>query len=387
MASAKRKSKWDAFDDDAEEETQSSKLTRKPKKSKELKSAEKALSIGSVLQAQQFPVENITKTSDYSHVQEVSTEFDYLSQPTKGLFIRSCSDVTEEYDIVCLIQEGTFGAVYKAKHRETGQIMALKKIKDDANEQNGFPLTALREITALQRLQHQNVVTLSEILSETEQDLGTIRFYLAMEYFPYELRQWVREKMPKLDETASKLLFRQVLQGLEFLHSNYYIHRDIKPTNILVTEEGTVKLADFGYVKNYEVPIKDMTPSVTTLWYRAPEILFGKTDYTEKIDIFSAGCVYADILRGGMPLFEGQSEIDQIRQIFTVLGTPSERVLAKYPNGTDFNFTKYSCTLKDRLQVDVSDECLEFLMLLLEPDYDTRLSAKEALMRPYLQLK
>lgn len=146
---------------------------------------------------------------------------------------------------------------------------------------------------------------------------------MIFEYSDFDLRKLLH--MRKLTEAECLSYLQQILSGLLMCHSNRIIHRDLKPQNILIDDRGVVKIADFGLARGFTVPFPELTHEVVTLWYRAPEILLGQASYTPSVDIWSVGCIYAEMLTG-KPLFEGECEIGQLFKIFQVLGTPNEAV-------------------------------------------------------------
>jgi len=145
---------------------------------------------------------------------------------------------------------------------------------------------------------------------------------MIFEYSDFDLRKLLQSK--KLTEEECLNYLQQILNGLLACHSNRIIHRDLKPQNILIDNQGNLKIADFGLARGFTIPFPELTHEVVTLWYRAPEILLGQFSYTPSVDIWSVGCIYAEMLMG-KPLFEGQCEIGQIFEIFKVLGTPNDK--------------------------------------------------------------
>jgi len=159
---------------------------------------------------------------------------------------------------------------------------------------------------------------------------------MIFEYSDFALRKLLM--MRKLTEAECLNYLRQILSGLLMCHSNRIIHRDLKPQNILIDDRGNVKIADFGLARGFTVPFPELTHEVVTLWYRAPEILLGQASYTPSVDIWSVGCIYAEMLMG-KPLFEGECEIGQLFKIFRVLGTPNESVWAGVSSLPEFKRT------------------------------------------------
>nr|CAD7600091.1 unnamed protein product [Timema genevievae] len=221
---------------------------------------------------------------------------------------------------------GAYGTVYKAKDlSNNGMIVALKKVRVPLTD-DGVPMSTLREISLLKQLdtyEHPNIVRLLDICHgqrlEREQQLV---LFLVFEHVDQDLACYLeRCPDPGLPPTRIKHLVFQILSGVDFLHSHRIIHRDLKPQNILVTNTGIVKLADFGLAKTYDFEMR-LTSVVVTLWYRAPEVLLGQP-YATSVDIWACGCIMAELFRRA-PLFNGSSEGDQLDKIFHVIGTPKE---------------------------------------------------------------
>ena len=147
------------------------------------------------------------------------------------------------------------------------------------------------------------------------------RLYLIFEFVNKELKKFL--DATQLDDFTIKTIVFQILRAVAVCHSRRIIHRDLKPQNILLSEDGTVKIADFGLARAFQNPIRPYTHEVVTLWYRAPEILLGANEYSTPIDMWSVGCIMAELVKRS-PLFLGDSEIDQLYKIFRTLGTPGE---------------------------------------------------------------
>ncbi|KAG4909303.1 hypothetical protein JHK87_055419 [Glycine soja] len=231
------------------------------------------------------------------------------------------------------IGEGTYGQVYMAREIKTGEIVALKKIRMD-NEREGFPITAIREIKILKKLHHENVINLKEIVTSPgpEKDeqgrpdgnkyKGGI--YMVFEYMDHDLtgladRPGMRFTVPQI-----KCYMRQLLTGLHYCHVNQVLHRDIKGSNLLIDNEGNLKLADFGLARSFSNEHNaNLTNRVITLWYRPPELLLGTTRYGPAVDMWSVGCIFAELLHG-KPIFPGKDEPEQLNKIFELCGAPDE---------------------------------------------------------------
>ncbi|XP_066413524.1 cyclin-dependent kinase 10 isoform X1 [Molothrus aeneus] len=226
----------------------------------------------------------------------------------------------KEFEKLNRIGEGTYGIVYRARDTLTNETVALKKVRMD-NEKDGMPISSLREITLLLQLQHPNIVELKDVVVGNHLE----SIFLVMGYCEQDLASLLENMQTPFSEAQVKCIILQVLKGLQYLHENYIIHRDLKVSNLLMTDKGCVKIADFGLARTYGMPPKPMTPKVVTLWYRAPELLLGMTTQTTSIDMWAAGCILAELL-AHKPLLPGTSEIHQIDLIVQLLGTPNENI-------------------------------------------------------------
>ncbi|XP_019499747.1 PREDICTED: cyclin-dependent kinase 10 [Hipposideros armiger] len=186
----------------------------------------------------------------------------------------------KEFEKLNRIGEGTYGIVYRARDTQTDEIVALKKVRMD-KEKDGVPVSSLREITLLLRLRHPNIVELKEVVVGNHLE----SIFLVMGYCEQDLASLLENMPAPFSEAQVKCIVLQVLRGLQYLHQNFIIHRDLKVSNLLMTDKGCVKTADFGLARAYGIPVKPMTPKVVTLWYRAPELLLGTTTQTTSIDM------------------------------------------------------------------------------------------------------
>ncbi|KAK7330601.1 hypothetical protein VNO77_24798 [Canavalia gladiata] len=248
--------------------------------------------------------------------------------------LQSCRSVCE-FEMIKKINEGTYGIVYKAKDKKTGEVAALKKVKMNMDRE-GFPLSSLREINILLSFNHPSIVNVKEVAVDDYD--GT---FMVMEYMEYDLKGLMELKKQPFSMNEIKSLIQQLLEGVKYLHDNWVIHRDLKTSNILLNNEGKLKICDFGMSRQYGSPLKPYTPVVVTLWYRAPELLLGAKEYSTAIDMWSVGCIMAELI-AKEPLFRGKSELEQLDKIFRTLGTPDEKIwpgLSKLP-GARANFVK-----------------------------------------------
>jgi cell division cycle 2-like protein len=230
------------------------------------------------------------------------------------------------------IGHGSFGRVYKSIYKtKEGNIIDVAVKKINIRNSEGFPLSAIREITILKKYNHPNIVKYIDTF--VDKPVKNIRgnVSLVYEYAQHDLASLIKEKID-FDLDCIKSIMFQILNGVKFIHDNYILHRDIKPANILITNKGEVKLADFGLSRFYEKrknQWKAYTNSVETLWYRAPELLLRECYYKTSIDMWSVGCVMAELFIKEA-LFKEQNPIDQIKQIIKVIGRPSDEDLSRY---------------------------------------------------------
>ncbi|KAF0683496.1 Aste57867_24448 [Aphanomyces stellatus] len=223
----------------------------------------------------------------------------------------------ENYENLGTIGEGTYGVVLKCRHKETGQIVAIKKFKE-SDEDEQVKKTAMREIRILKQLKHENIVNLIEVFRRKG------KLYLVFEYVEKTILEEIEKNPEGLEPTAIRSLMWQLVRAIQFCHQNNIIHRDIKPENLLVSKNGVLKLCDFGFARPLAAAGAKYTDYVSTRWYRAPELLVGDVSYGKAVDIWAVGCMFAEITTG-LPLFPGDSDIDQLYHIIKCLGRITSR--------------------------------------------------------------
>merc|ERR1711953_1344179 len=230
-----------------------------------------------------------------------------------------CRCVTE-FEKLNRIGEGTYGIVYRARDIADDQIVALKKVRME-KERDGMPISSIREISILFDLKHENIVELKTVA--VGQQLESL--FLVMSYCHYDLASLLDHMAKPFTEDQIKCLIIQVLKGLAYSHSKFVVHRDLKVSNLLMTDGGILKLADFGLSRSLGYPRLPSTPKVVTLWYRAPEVLFGSRTHSAAMDLWSTGCVLAELLNHN-PLFPARNEMELFEGIINTIGSPNETI-------------------------------------------------------------
>jgi len=297
------------------------------------------------------------------------------------------SEVTE-YDFRNKVGEGTFGVVHTAKDSRTKEIVAMKHIFMQ-NENEGVPVTALREIKILKQLNHPNIIPLLEIAvrrgNRVKRERGSL--YMVFPYMDHDLAGLIENKNVDFSEPQIKCYMKQLFEGTLYLHSNNIMHRDIKCANILVNNQGQLQIGDFGLARSFDPDDKnkEYTNMVVTRWYRPPELLLGETRYTCAIDMWGLGCIFGEILQR-VPILRGESEIDQLEKIWDLCGTPTEETwpdFKKLPGGKNmtFNPPKQNC-IAERFS-KFNPLAVDLLKKLLTLDPKKRITAKEALTHDY----
>ncbi|KAA6384208.1 MAG: putative Cyclin-dependent kinase 3 [Streblomastix strix] len=367
-------------------------------------------------------------------------------------------DHSDHYIKLEKVGEGTYGVVYKAKDLGNNELVALKRIRLESEEQ-GVPSTTIREIALLKELRHPNILRLKDVVN-TEKKLT-----LVFEFCELDLKKYIegfRYRKMRMEMNIVRKMMFQLLAGVAYCHSRRVLHRDLKPQNLLLmrrrrdsgsgapaappsvanfsnsgssqvvqssssSERGAnvpedvlhdadllcLKLGDFGLARAFGIPVRSFTHEVVTLWYRPPDVLLGSKKYSTPVDLWSCGCIFAELLTG-RPLFPGSSDHDELNRIFKLLGTPTAQTwpgiveLPEYnskmlglsgningsssssqqksaSNGTGFPIyaphilSEIIPTLQDEKEHDATD----LLQQLLVFDPTQRITAKQALVHPF----
>ncbi|KAI3455084.1 hypothetical protein Pfo_011747 [Paulownia fortunei] len=265
------------------------------------------------------------------------------------------------------IGQGTYSNVYKARDLITGKVVALKKVRFDNFEPETVRFMA-REIFVLRKLNHPNVIKLEGLVISRM----SCSLYLVFEYMDHDLAGLAAVQSVKFTKPQVKCYMKQLLSGLEHCHSNGVLHRDIKCSNLLIDNEGILKIADFGLASFFDPERKKpMTSRVVTLWYRPPELLLGATYYGVGVDLWSAGCILAELL-AGKPILRGRTEVEQLHKIFKLCGSPTEEYWKKsrLPNATLYKPQQpyKRCTMETFKDFPPSSLALIETLLAIDPD-------------------
>lgn len=289
-----------------------------------------------------------------------------------------------KYQVIEVIGEGAYGIVYKCRDRETDEIVAIKKFKE---EYENLPKKGIkREIFALQSLKHENIVKFNEAFLKKD------HIYLVFGYCEKSLLQLIEENPKGLNPDLIQSFVYQMCKAISYLHKKNIVHRDIKPENLLIKDDTTIKLCDFGFARKMKYNEKKkiyekMTEYITTRWYRAPELLLGQGNYGPEIDYWAIGCLMGEMADGN-PVFPGDDEINQLECIIKLIGNLPEELVKSYNDNPDFNINKLLNvdkpeTLEKRYEKILSPDAIDFMKGLLELSPKKRLNDENIFNHKY----
>ena len=297
-------------------------------------------------------------------------------------------EVDSRYSPLESIGTGAYGVVCAAKDNRSGQRVAIKKIPKIFD----VPAVAkrtYRELKILRHLRHDNIISILDVLKPDEEE-NFEDVYVVLDLMESDLHHIIHSVQPLSNEHIKYFLY-QILCGLKYIHSANVLHRDLKPSNLLINQDCELKIGDFGMARGLSSSPEDhstfMTEYVATRWYRAPELMLSFSEYTFSIDMWSVGCIFAEML-ARRHLFPGKNYLNQLQLILSVVGTPSDEYIQNI--GTD-RVKTYLQNLPARKPVDLTvlfpeanKTALEFLKMMLVLDPKERVSANDALGHPYL---
>ncbi|KAL0278827.1 UNVERIFIED_CONTAM: hypothetical protein PYX00_000522 [Menopon gallinae] len=290
-------------------------------------------------------------------------------------------EVPERYQMLTPVGSGAYGQVCSAVDSKSGVKVAIKKLARPFQSAVHAKRT-YRELRMLKHMNHENVIGLLDVFHPSTGLENFQQVYLVTHLMGADLNNIIRTQ--KLSDEHVQFLVYQILRGLKYIHSAGIIHRDLKPSNIAVNEDCELKILDFGLARPTE---NEMTGYVATRWYRAPEIMLNWMHYNQTVDIWSVGCIMAELITG-RTLFPGTDHVDQLTRILVLCGTPGEETIAKITSEEARHYIQSLPIMKKRDFKEVfhgaNALAIDLLELMLELDADKRITAEQALAHKYL---
>ncbi|CAH0016560.1 unnamed protein product [Clonostachys rhizophaga] len=294
----------------------------------------------------------------------------------------------EHYDKLNDIEEGTYGWVARATELATGKVVALKRLKLEAGDRSGLPVTGLREIQILRDCKHRNIVSMDEVVVGDNVSRLDNSIFLVLEFVEHDLKGILDDMPEPFLSSEVKQLLLQLTSGVAYLHNHWILHRDLKTSNILLNNRGQLKIADFGMARYVGDPPPKLTSLVVTLWYRSPELLLGTKTYGSAVDMWSVGCIFGELLTRE-PLLQGKNEVDQISKVFELCGVPTEESwpgFRRLPNARSLRLPRSAQTTGSVIRArfpNLTSAGASLLNDLLALDPERRPSASEMLQHEY----
>lgn len=287
----------------------------------------------------------------------------------------------ERYSKNKRVGEGTYAVVFLGKQIESGRDVAIKEIKA-GQFKDGLDMSAIREVKYLQELIHVNVIELVDVFS------GDESLNLVLEFLPADLEMIIKDRNLLFSPADVKSWLLMTLRGVHHCHRNFILHRDLKPNNLLLAPDGQLKIADFGLARSLGAPNEDLTYNVVTRWYRAPELLFQAKHYTEAVDVWSIGIIYAELMLR-VPYLPGKDDIDQLDVTFKALGTPTEEMWPNVSSLPGYNNIKvYPVPSRQELRnrfIAATESALDLMIGLTEMNPAKRFTTEQALSSAFFR--
>ncbi|XP_051518277.1 STKc_p38 domain-containing protein isoform X1 [Myxocyprinus asiaticus] len=309
-----------------------------------------------------------------------------MASPLKAGFHRleiqnTIWDVPDRYTSLKPVGSGAYGTVCFATDHKTKEKVAIKKLYRPFQSLI-HAKRAYRELQLLRHIQHDNVIRLLFVFTPDSSLEKFDTFYIVMPFVAQDLGNIMKRK--QLSSKVITYLFYQILRGLKYIHSAGIIHRDLKPSNLAVDENCELKILDFGLARHTET---EMTGYVVTRWYRSPEVIFNWMHYTQTVDIWSAGCILAEMITGEV-LFPGNDSIDQLKKILNLTGTPNSTLVQKMQSKDAQSYVRSLPVQRKKAFKDVfpamNPSAIDLLEDMLVLDPEVRITAKDGLSHPYL---
>eukprot|EP00940_MAST-03C_sp_MAST-3C-sp2_P001786 g1786.t1 len=331
--------------------------------------------------------ESVAAKGDFKRTKNAHSNCFSMSSPATSTLelaqATSVYDIYKKYERFEKLGSGTFGKVYRGRVVATDEPVAIKKIRLTEDYRDGIHVTAIREMKFLRELSlssHPNIIKMYDIYKYRN------RMHLVFEFCHTTLEEIIYNKKMELPEADLKSYMEMLLKGVAHCHDCWILHRDLKPNNLMLGKDNQLKLIDFGCAKTYASPGRKYASEVVTLWYRSPELLFGSTMPSPGLDMWSIGCIFAEVLNRDA-LLKGKSELDQLTRICRFLGPPNEKDWPGLKSLSNFvEFERCDPLPLECVFPRANAQALDLLSKFFIYDPAKRISAKDALNHPYFKL-
>lgn len=302
-------------------------------------------------------------------------------------------NISSDFQLKSLLGEGAYGIVCSAIHKPTREIVAIKKI--EPFDKPLFALRTLREIKILRYFQHENIISVFDIQRpDSFENFNEV--YIIQELMQTDLHKVIATQ--KLTDDHVQYFIYQTLRGVKILHGSNVIHRDLKPSNLLINSNCDLKICDFGLARIIDAENDNeeaidskqsgMTEYVATRWYRAPEVMLTAAKYSKAMDIWSCGCILAELF-AKRPICPGKDYRHQLMLIFSIIGTPTiedlQCIESKRAREYILSLPKYESRPWEEMFPNINPMGLDLLKKMLVFDPNKRITAADALRHPYLK--